>query len=182
MTNRAFSVNPLYYVLFTTFTLIASAIMFQGFNTTSAANTISLICGFLVIFSGVYLLNLSREDPDGKSSLANRFGDAPPTDGIAGYQTRLSLQARRSSIESHFRARDSFGDRDGLMRGYDVENQAYSLGDMTEDTDEDGEPHGTKKRTSFDDGRLGAQPNGSARNSFHGKNDKHVRTSKGGDR
>lgn len=176
------SVNPLYYVTFTTFTLIASAIMFQGFNTTSAVNTISLLCGFLIIFSGVYLLNLSRDDPDGRSSLANKFGDAPPTDGIAGYQTRRSLQARRSSIESAFR-RESMGDREGLMHGYDLENQ-FSLGELTEDTDEDGDGQG-RKRTSFDDGRLAARSNGSAkssaRNSINIKHDK-IRNSKGGDR
>lgn len=32
--------------------------MFQGWNTTSYTNTISLICGFLIIFSGVYLLDM----------------------------------------------------------------------------------------------------------------------------
>jgi hypothetical protein len=54
-------VNPIYYVFFTTATIIASAILFQGFNTTDAANTLSLICGFLIIFMGVYLLNISRQ-------------------------------------------------------------------------------------------------------------------------
>lgn len=32
--------------------------MFQGWNTASLTNTISLICGFLIIFSGVYLLDM----------------------------------------------------------------------------------------------------------------------------
>jgi magnesium transporter len=170
-------------VTFTTFTLIASAIMFQGFNTTSAVNSISLICGFLVIFSGVYLLNLSREDPDGKTALANKFSDAPPTDGIAGYQTRRSLQARRSSIES--RGRESLGDREGLMRGYDLENQQYSLGDLAEDSEEETDANGgTKKRTSFDDGREAIRANGTpSRTSFNSKADRqHVKPSKGGDR
>ena len=56
-------VNPIYYVFFTTATIIASAILFQGFNTPGGVNTVSLICGFLVIFMGVFLLNISRE-PD----------------------------------------------------------------------------------------------------------------------
>ncbi|OAD04971.1 hypothetical protein MUCCIDRAFT_73048 [Mucor lusitanicus CBS 277.49] len=51
-------VNPIYYVCFTTATIIASAIMFQGWNTASLTNTVSLICGFLIIFSGVYLLDM----------------------------------------------------------------------------------------------------------------------------
>jgi hypothetical protein len=64
-------VNPIYYVFFTTATIIASAILFQGFNTTGAVNTISLLCGFSVIFMGVYLLNISRqpEAPHHGSSL-----------------------------------------------------------------------------------------------------------------
>lgn len=61
VTGSRHSVNPIYYVFFTTATIIASAILFQGFNTTSAVNTISLICGFLIIFMGVYLLNISRQ-------------------------------------------------------------------------------------------------------------------------
>ena len=52
------SVNPIYYVCFTTATIIASAIMFQGWHTSSYTNTVSLICGFLIIFSGVYLLDM----------------------------------------------------------------------------------------------------------------------------
>ena len=54
-------VNPIYYVGFTTCTIVASAILFQGFNTTGGVNTILLLCGFLIIFMGVYLLNISRQ-------------------------------------------------------------------------------------------------------------------------
>ena len=60
-------VNPLYYVTFTTFTLLASFILFRGFNTASAINIISLLIGFLIIFSGVYLLNISRKDNEGRT-------------------------------------------------------------------------------------------------------------------
>lgn len=137
------SVNPIYYVTFTTATLAASFILFRGFNTSDAVNTISLLCGFLVIFSGVYLLNLSREDPDGAALLgsANRnrlslggFEDAAPTDGIGMLGTRRSMQARRSTevlsgprsarhsrqLSSSSIGSSTFGtDRDGLMRGHE---------------------------------------------------------------
>ena len=147
------SVNPLYYVTFTTCTLIASFLLFQGFNTTEAVNTISLLCGFLIIFSGVYLLNLSRDDPDGRNALGNQFTDAPPTDGISGFPTRRSMQARRSSegFRSPFlggSSRSGAGDRRALMQDYDVENQV-ELGDLVEDSDA-GSSSG--KRTSFDEG------------------------------
>lgn len=118
------SVNPLYYVTFTTCTLTASFIMFRGFNTADAVNTISLLCGFLTIFTGVYLLNLSREDPDGmnagiKSARDGRGQyhdiDGIPTDGLAGLQTRLSMQSRRSG-ELHHRRSNSWSLRSPRSR------------------------------------------------------------------
>ncbi|EMF14885.1 DUF803-domain-containing protein [Sphaerulina musiva SO2202] len=117
-------VNPLYYVTFTTCTLTASFIMFRGFNTADAVNTISLLCGFLTIFTGVYLLNLSREDPDGmnagiKSARDGRGQyhdiDGIPTDGLAGLQTRLSMQSRRSG-ELHHRRSNSWSLRSPRSR------------------------------------------------------------------
>lgn len=51
------SVNPIYFVCFTTATIAASAILFQGFNTDNTINVVSLICGFIIIFAGVYLLD-----------------------------------------------------------------------------------------------------------------------------
>lgn len=134
--------NPLYYVTFTTATLCASFILFQGFNTTDPINTISLLCGFLVIFSGVYLLNLSRKDPEGQNLLGTNPEDTYegiPTDGIAGFTTRRSMQARRSSVEAHGRGSLALGDREGLMRAYDVEANAsgFGLDELAEDSDED---------------------------------------------
>jgi len=154
-------VNPLYYVTFTTCTLVASFLLFRGFNTTSAVNTISLLCGFLIIFSGVYLLNLSREDPDGNRSLGNTFTDAPPSDAISGFNTRHSLQSRRSMDSAGFRSpflggnngsRHSLAERRAMMHDYDVENNQFELGDLADDSDEAEE--GGRKRTSFDDARA----------------------------
>lgn len=49
---------------FTTATIIASAILFQGFNTDNPVNVASLICGFVIIFTGVYLLDsIARKLP-----------------------------------------------------------------------------------------------------------------------
>lgn len=146
-------VNPLYYVTFTTATLCASFILFKGFNTTDAVNTISLLCGFLIIFTGVYLLNLSRRAPDGRHLLSQKLDDeGVPTDGIAGFQTRRSMHSRRSigSMDPHRRSSSSLhypnghGDREGLMRNYDVEQSAFGLSELTEESD--GEPGPTLKR------------------------------------
>ncbi len=146
--------NPIYYVTFTTATLVASFILYKGFNTSDAVNTISLLCGFLIIFAGVYLLNLSREDPEGDTLHGRGKFEGVPTDGIASLQTRRSMQARRSMENGRvssgsYSARRSAGDREGLMQAYDVEAaQSFGLGDLAEESDEEMEPAG--KRTSFD--------------------------------
>jgi len=53
-------VNPMYYVGFSTATIVASMILFQGLNTSGGVTTVSLICGFIITFLGVHLLNISR--------------------------------------------------------------------------------------------------------------------------
>ncbi|KAF5382351.1 hypothetical protein D9757_012711 [Collybiopsis confluens] len=53
-------VNPMYYVGFTTATIVASLILFQGFNTDDASGAISLLSAFAVTFLGVHILDLSR--------------------------------------------------------------------------------------------------------------------------
>ncbi|PSS03853.1 magnesium transporter NIPA-domain-containing protein [Coniella lustricola] len=125
-------VNPLYYVTFTTATLCASFILFNGFNTADPVNTLSLLCGFLVTFTGVYLLNLSRRDPNGFNM--RNGNDAIGTDMISQIQTRMSMEARRS-----FGTRAST-DREGqgLIRAYDEEAAAeFGLTDLTEDSDDE---------------------------------------------
>lgn len=124
-------VNPLYYVTFTTATLCASFILYSGFNTTDPINTLSLLCGFLVTFTGVYLLNLSRSDPNGFKMISGRGGeDSVGTDMISQIQTRMSMEARRSLGHN--------GDREGLMRAYDEEEAAeFGLTDLAEDSDDE---------------------------------------------
>lgn len=125
------SVNPLYYVTFTTATLCASFILFRGFNTTDPINTISLLCGFLVIFSGVYLLNLSRTDPDGLDALrGDTATDAIPTDAIAGFTTRRSMQLRRSiDLENQRHRRIGSGHLGGHHRRSSSGSLGMGLGD-----------------------------------------------------
>jgi hypothetical protein len=157
------SVNPLYYVTFTTATLCASFILFSGFNTTEAVNTISLLCGFLVTFAGVYLLNLSRGDPNGTKLAGRRRGDAIGTDPISSLQTRMSMEARRSL--GHARGHSS-SDRDGLIRAYDEEEAVgFGLTDLAEDSDEDVDPR-SPMIGSHSNGSTNGNGNGSAHKGF----------------
>jgi magnesium transporter len=50
----------MYYVGFSSCTILASLILFQGFYDTTGPNTVSLFVGFIVIFLGVHLLEHSR--------------------------------------------------------------------------------------------------------------------------
>ncbi|KAF8949585.1 hypothetical protein BGZ46_005078, partial [Entomortierella lignicola] len=52
-------VTPVYYVFFTSATLVASVILFQGFSA-SASSIITVVMGFLVICAGVVLLQTSK--------------------------------------------------------------------------------------------------------------------------
>jgi len=157
LTQRNCSVNPLYYVTFTTATLCASFILFSGFNTTDPVNTLSLLCGFLVTFTGVYLLNLSRGDPNGQKLVAGRGGlDATPTDMVSSFQTRRSMQSRRSGDPARHSLSSLHGDREGLIRAYDEEEAAgFGLTDLAEESEDDagranGRPNGKKEQRSND--------------------------------
>lgn len=132
--------------MFTTMVLVASFILFSGFNTTSTVNTISLLCGFIIVFLGVYLLNLSMSDPNGRQMIHGRDDDGIPTDGIAGIATRLSLQSRRSLdprrsstgsiIFSPRSPRHDRSDQDPLMHSYDVESNVFGLSNLAEEESE----------------------------------------------
>ncbi|KAM0748503.1 DUF803-domain-containing protein [Meredithblackwellia eburnea MCA 4105] len=55
-------VTPTYYVMFTGATLVTSVILYQGFKA-SAVEIVTVVMGFLVICSGITLLQLSKVDP-----------------------------------------------------------------------------------------------------------------------
>lgn len=54
-------ITPIYYVFFTTATIAANIILFQGIDDSSAKDIISIFCGFLSIFLGVFLLNTPKD-------------------------------------------------------------------------------------------------------------------------
>jgi hypothetical protein len=123
-------VNPLYYVGFCTATIVASLILFKGFNTENATNTVSLLCGFIVTFLGVHILNLSMLEES-----------AAQVDRSAALEGRLSLDGwhgiRRESIGGGRRG----GLRTPLLGGFgfggvDGEGESMRLHRLSEE-DED---------------------------------------------
>lgn len=71
-----FRVNPIYFVFFTTATIVASAIMYRGWHTADAVNTVTMVCGFLIIFAGVYLLNSVAKQQQ-QQSISTESGSEP---------------------------------------------------------------------------------------------------------
>ncbi|KAJ1912085.1 hypothetical protein IWQ60_009763 [Tieghemiomyces parasiticus] len=55
-------VTPIYYVFFTTATIVASITLFRGFSKTDTVDITSLVVGFLTIFIGVFLLNSCQSE------------------------------------------------------------------------------------------------------------------------
>ncbi|KAI8591114.1 hypothetical protein HDU89_002843 [Geranomyces variabilis] len=86
-TNR---VTPIYYVFFSTATIIASVLLFRGFEQASGRDVVSMFCGFLTIFVGVFQLNSHRNS-------------SPPAGGTAaggGGMDKFSSASRRNSLSA----------------------------------------------------------------------------------
>ena len=75
----------MYYVGFSTATIVASIILFQGLNTDDPANSLSLLAGFITTFLGVHLLELSRT-PSGSG------GNTPGENGYLPADEEIGLQ------------------------------------------------------------------------------------------
>jgi hypothetical protein len=106
---------------------------------------LSLLSGFLVIFTGVYLLNISRGDPEGRRMINGADHDGIATDIISSIQTRRSMQARRSGDPSRLsmgsQGYGRGGDRQGLIHAYDEEeNTGFGLTDLADDSGSEDAP------------------------------------------
>ncbi|KAH7833079.1 hypothetical protein Vadar_002972 [Vaccinium darrowii] len=54
-------VSPIYYVMFTTLTIVASSIMFKDWSGQDATSIASELCGFITVLSGTIILHSTRE-------------------------------------------------------------------------------------------------------------------------
>lgn len=164
--------NPLYQVCFTTATIVASLILFQGLNTDNPVNTISLIVGFIVILIGMHLLELSRQPAvtghnalehgilNPRLSLQGRpsLDGWGPSAGAAaspglnfGHARRSSrnLAAASSNANAHAHAPlfDAFEYEDAPPNGSAVQAHALGLQSLREEEPEDDELEAATERT-----------------------------------
>ncbi|XP_047150190.1 probable magnesium transporter NIPA1 isoform X2 [Vigna umbellata] len=54
-------VSPIYYVMFTSFTIFASIMMFKEWDTQDASQIATEVCGFVTILSGTFLLHKTKD-------------------------------------------------------------------------------------------------------------------------
>ncbi|KAE8720212.1 putative magnesium transporter NIPA5 [Hibiscus syriacus] len=60
-------VSPMYYVMFTSLTILASVIMFKDWDRQTPTQIITEMCGFVTILSGTFLLHKTKDMVDGPS-------------------------------------------------------------------------------------------------------------------
>ncbi|QCD88720.1 Magnesium transporter NIPA [Vigna unguiculata] len=72
-TFNATIVSPVYYVMFTTLTIIASAIMFKDWSGQDVSSITSEICGFITVLSGTIILHMTREQEDSNMQKTSRL-------------------------------------------------------------------------------------------------------------
>ncbi|KAJ6402937.1 hypothetical protein OIU85_028280 [Salix viminalis] len=85
-TFNAALVSPVYYVMFTTLTIVASAIMFKDWSGQDVSSIASELCGFITVLSGTIILHATREQEP-----------APPIGTVTWYVSGDSLKG----IEEH---------------------------------------------------------------------------------
>lgn len=68
-------VSPIYYVMFTSLTILASVIMFKDWNGQDPTQIITELCGFVTILSGTFLLHKTKDMVDGSTRLPKHMDD-----------------------------------------------------------------------------------------------------------
>ncbi|XP_043719976.1 probable magnesium transporter NIPA1 [Telopea speciosissima] len=66
-------VSPVYYVMFTSLTIIASMIMFKDWDSQNASQIATELCGFVTILSGTFLLHKTKDMGDDMSPQSSLF-------------------------------------------------------------------------------------------------------------
>ncbi|KAJ3194141.1 hypothetical protein HK101_003388 [Irineochytrium annulatum] len=135
-------VTPVYYVFFTTMTMVSSAVLFRGFSVDSIISGASIIAGFLIIIGGVALLfqynikamkllELKRQRSEASLKLSMQLEEEAAMaaagifngeDGAAGDGERKFHVRERLKGEEAEDCSDSDGARGGAARSDDADS------------------------------------------------------------
>lgn len=94
-------VTPVYYVMFTTMVLIASAILFKEWKCLDAKDIVSNICGFLVIVTAVILLNSFKENNVSCDMLRIKWNQKLETEYTTGTIDDLNIRPSNRQLHRH---------------------------------------------------------------------------------
>ncbi|PSR90149.1 Magnesium transporter like [Actinidia chinensis var. chinensis] len=72
-------VSPIYYVMFTSLTILASVIMFKDWDGQSSGSIVSGLCGFIVVLSGTILLHVTKDFDRSSSFKGNNYAPLSPS-------------------------------------------------------------------------------------------------------
>ncbi|KAK4774500.1 hypothetical protein SAY86_009435 [Trapa natans] len=103
-TFNAAIVSPVYYVMFTTLTIIASVIMFKDWSGQNATSIASEICGFITVLSGTIILHSTREQ------------ESPPIGTVTWYGSAESIKSFVDEPLINFHDSDYLGHQDLTWR------------------------------------------------------------------
>lgn len=91
-------VSPIYYVMFTTLTIVASIIMFKDWDGQNPTQIVTEMCGFVTILSGTFLLHKTKDMGDGHSpSLLSRLPKYADEEGVPLRSTESFKESIRST-------------------------------------------------------------------------------------
>ncbi|XP_076924204.1 putative magnesium transporter NIPA4 [Bidens hawaiensis] len=68
-------VSPIYYVMFTSLTIIASVIMFKDWDGQDPTQIVTELCGFVTILSGTFLLHKTKDMVEGSVRLPKHMDE-----------------------------------------------------------------------------------------------------------
>ncbi|XP_073047491.1 probable magnesium transporter NIPA1 isoform X1 [Primulina eburnea] len=80
-------VSPVYYVMFTTLTILASMIMFKEWDSQTASQIVTELCGFVTILCGTFLLHKTKD-----------MGGSPMVSSPVFHPSNRELSSRHADI------------------------------------------------------------------------------------
>ncbi|XP_075508054.1 putative magnesium transporter NIPA1 [Primulina tabacum] len=80
-------VSPVYYVMFTTLTILASMIMFKEWDSQTASQIVTELCGFVTILCGTFLLHKTKD-----------MGGSPMVSSPVFHPSNRELSSRHGDI------------------------------------------------------------------------------------
>ncbi|KAM1049794.1 hypothetical protein ACFX13_032327 [Malus domestica] len=78
-------ISPVYYVMFTIFTILASVILFKDWESQNGSHIVTELCGFITILSGTFLLHKTKD-----------MGNDPPKEP-SGFKSPSHLDSSSNS-------------------------------------------------------------------------------------